>query len=91
MFDSAGERECVHVFDNVVIGQFVAPDGELKRFSKELTLAERTAIDRDPSLISSPGTFLHQLAQAAGTQVEGVVVATPGDRALGARSRSAAP
>lgn len=63
MLETAGGRECLHILDNVVIGQRYGDDGELKQFSKELNMAERKAIERNPAIVNEPSTFLRMLAR----------------------------
>jgi hypothetical protein len=63
VFETVGDRECLHVFDNVLIAQFRDDTtGELKRLSKELTAQQRKEIDRDPSLLlARPDAVLARL------------------------------
>lgn len=61
LINAMGEREGVHAYDNLVIGQFRGPDGELRSFSKELSLQERRTLDANPALLQEPAMILARL------------------------------
>ena len=64
LIKAMGDREGVHMFDNLVVGQFLGPNGELRSFSIELNLQTRRAIDSDPSMLAEPATLLSRLRES---------------------------
>jgi hypothetical protein len=63
LISAMGDREGVHMFDNLIVGQFRGPDGELRSFTKELTLLERRTLDSNPALLAEPAFLLARLNQ----------------------------
>lgn len=59
-----GEHEGVHQFDNVIIGKFRGPDGELRSFSRELNTAERRSLNSRPDLLQEPALLLERLTSS---------------------------
>jgi hypothetical protein len=49
------------MFDNLVVGKFRGPDGEMRNFAKELSLEERRAIDANPHILAEPSSLLARL------------------------------
>ncbi|GAB3774436.1 hypothetical protein GCM10027600_37000 [Nocardioides ginsengisegetis] len=64
VLSTAGDRKCLHHFDNIVIGQFRDSTGELVQFSKELNPQERRAVNRDSSILDDPSSFHVRLSTA---------------------------
>lgn len=62
LLEVIADKESVFMFDNIATVQFRGPDGEMRIVSKELTSAERSAVNRDPTLLADARTFLNRLA-----------------------------
>jgi hypothetical protein len=63
LMTAQGDLEGVHHFDNVITGKIRGRDGVLRVISKELSLAQRRALDGNPSLLDNPADLLARLSE----------------------------